>query len=302
MKKFDKKELLGSIRMPAIDWNMNFFGGHQQTIKKNWHYPSERHLAFETFYIISGSIVVDVFDNKIYLNSGDIMILSPNVWHETVSLAETTYFNFHFNLDDDRFVKNLMTHTILSFPVGSIKNTELVNSIEGLRLLLNKNMEYSFVEELTIQKNLLEFLVKIFFYESSDNKFGDSSQLKIASSLAFQIQTQLKNQIHAYFNEDFATVKTFKKISINTIYQELKISPSYGGSIFKNIYGYSPRQYLTNLKISQSKRLLKLPDVSVSNISNALGYNDSAHFTRQFKRWTNETPLQFRKKENKLDS
>ncbi|WP_373750829.1 helix-turn-helix domain-containing protein [Weissella soli] len=35
--------------------------------------------------------------------------------------------------------------------------------------------------------------------------------------------------------------------------------------------------------------------MNIFTISAALGYYDSAHFTRQFKRWTGETPYQFRK-------
>lgn len=65
--------------------------------------------------------------------------------------------------------------------------------------------------------------------------------------------------------------------------------------MFRNIYGYAPRQYLTKLKIAQAKRLLQMPDLSVIDISEALGYRDPAHFSRQFKKWTENTPYQYRK-------
>ncbi|AOT56407.1 helix-turn-helix transcriptional regulator [Weissella soli] len=295
MEKFKTKELQNSIRMPAMDWNITFFGGHQQAISKQWHYPLERHLAFETFYIVKGAIVVEVLDSQIHLNAGDIMVLSPNVWHETRSLAETTYFNFHFNLDDDRFVRNLMNQAILSFPSGSENSVEVAKSVEQLRCLLNENMEYSFIDELKIHKALSEFILNLFANDHATTNAIDASQLKIASSIAYGIRSKLQHQVHAYFNEDFLVPDKFQKVSIDKIYQELQISPSYGGSVFKKIYGYSPRQYLTKLKIAQAKRLLRLPDINIFTISAALGYNDSAHFTRQFKRWTGETPYQFRK-------
>lgn len=295
MEKFKTKELQNSIRMPAMDWNITFFGGHQQAISKQWHYPLERHLAFETFYVVTGAIVVKVLDSDIHLNAGDIMVLSPNVWHETISLAETTYFNFHFNLDDDRFVRSLMNQAILSFPSGSENTVEVAKSVEQLRCLLNENMEYSFIDELKIHKALSEFILNLFANDHATTNAIDASQLKIASSIAYGIRSKLQHQVHAYFNEDFLVPDKFQKVSIDKIYQELQISPSYGGSVFKKIYGYSPRQYLTKLKIAQAKRLLRLPDINIFTISAALGYNDSAHFTRQFKRWTGETPYQFRK-------
>ncbi|KGB50660.1 hypothetical protein LH61_03860 [Leuconostoc mesenteroides P45] len=291
MKSFEKKELQGSIRLPALDWNISFFGGHQQDIKSGWHYPSERHLAFEVFYIVEGAINVTAFDNTIRLESGDIMVLYPNVWHETTSLIDTTYFNFHFNLDDERFVTNLINQGILNFPNGSLKNITLIKSLDKLRNVLNKNMAYTFKDELKLQVLLSDFIFQLFSSEILEHTPLNSSQLKIASSIAYGIRTTLQKNIHSYFNVSNHS----SRLSIDKIYSDLKISPSYGGEVFKKIYGYAPRQYLTKLKIAQAKRLLQMPDLSVIDISEALGYRDPAHFSRQFKKWTENTPYQYRK-------
>ncbi|WP_404900054.1 helix-turn-helix domain-containing protein [Leuconostoc mesenteroides] len=40
---------------------------------------------------------------------------------------------------------------------------------------------------------------------------------------------------------------------------------------------------------------MQMPDLSVIDISEALGYRDPAHFSRQFKKWTENTPYQYRK-------
>lgn len=295
MKSFEKKELQGSIRLPALDWNISFFDGHQQDIKSGWHYPSERHLAFEVFYIVEGAINVTAFDNTIRLESGDIMVLYPNVWHETTSLTNTTYFNFHFNLDDERFVTNLINQGILNFPNGSLKNIPLIKSLDKLRDVLNKNMAYTFKDELKLHVLLSDFIFQLFSSEILEHTPLNSSQLKIASSIAYGIRTTLQKNIHSYFNEDFIVSDHSSRLSIDKIYSDLKISPSYGGEVFRKIYGYAPRQYLTKLKIAQAKRLLQMPDLSVIDISEALGYRDPAHFSRQFKKWTENTPYQYRK-------
>lgn len=303
MKSFKKKELQGSIRLPALDWNISFFGGHQQNIQSGWHYPLERHLAFEIFYVIKGSIVVTAFDNKIRLEAGDIMVLCPNVWHETSSLANTTYFNFHFNLDDERFFTHLIRQGVLHFPNGSLKSPELLNSIEHLRKLLNDDIIYTFKDELQIHTQLSDFIFHLFSNEMLEIAPLNSSQLKIASSIAYDIRTSLQNSTHNYLKKDFTDSDNNNsvRISIDKIYNDLKISPSYGGEVFKKIYGYSPRQYLTKLKISQSKKLLQMPDLNIIVISEALGYRDPAHFSRQFKKWTNNTPYQYRRNHDKKE-
>lgn len=74
----------------------------------------------------------------------------------------------------------------------------------------------------------------------------------------------------------------------------LGYSASSCNRIFRSVYGMSPRQYLSALKLKKAKLLLMEPELSVEAISIRLGYKDIAHFSRQFKRWTGESPGKFR--------
>jgi AraC-like DNA-binding protein len=44
----------------------------------------------------------------------------------------------------------------------------------------------------------------------------------------------------------------------------------------------------------KAETLLFDPDIKVTDIAYELGYNDSAHFSRAFKRWTGISPKHFR--------
>lgn len=74
----------------------------------------------------------------------------------------------------------------------------------------------------------------------------------------------------------------------------LGYSASSCNRIFRSVYGMSPRQYLSALKLKKAKLLLMEPELSVEAVSIRLGYKDIAHFSRQFKRWTGESPGKFR--------
>ncbi|TVV30611.1 helix-turn-helix transcriptional regulator [Weissella cibaria] len=47
--------------------------------------------------------------------------------------------------------------------------------------------------------------------------------------------------------------------------------------------------------MQEAQNWLLIPEIRIQDISYALGYSDPAHFTRQFKKWTGETPRQFQK-------
>ncbi|WP_127124575.1 helix-turn-helix transcriptional regulator [Pseudoflavitalea rhizosphaerae] len=63
----------------------------------------------------------------------------------------------------------------------------------------------------------------------------------------------------------------------------------------KKFTGFSPMNYLINIRISEAIRLLKKPDVQVTDIALDTGFYSSQHFATTFKKLTGHTPSQFRK-------
>ncbi|HEV8283104.1 MAG TPA: AraC family transcriptional regulator [Chitinophagaceae bacterium] len=64
----------------------------------------------------------------------------------------------------------------------------------------------------------------------------------------------------------------------------------------KNFTGFSPLNYLINIRISEAIKLLKRPDVHVTDIALDVGFYSSQHFATTFKKLTGYTPSEFRKK------
>lgn len=59
--------------------------------------------------------------------------------------------------------------------------------------------------------------------------------------------------------------------------------------------GTSYSQLLEELRHDLALYLLRDPDLQASEISRELGYRDPAIFTRAFRRWTGQTPSQYRR-------
>jgi len=58
--------------------------------------------------------------------------------------------------------------------------------------------------------------------------------------------------------------------------------------------GTSWRRVVDRVRMEESERLIVDPSLSLSQIARRVGYSDPAHFTRSFRRWTGESPSQFR--------
>lgn len=64
---------------------------------------------------------------------------------------------------------------------------------------------------------------------------------------------------------------------------------------FHSKYGIPPLKYVHALQISRAKALLSDTDLSISEISYRVGFNDSNYFTQLFKKTTGLTPSLFRR-------
>ena len=63
----------------------------------------------------------------------------------------------------------------------------------------------------------------------------------------------------------------------------------------KNYSGFSPLNYLINIRISEAIKLLKQQEVNVTDIAMQTGFYSSQHFATTFKKLTGYTPTGFRK-------
>ncbi|OGS20976.1 MAG: hypothetical protein A3J83_05950 [Elusimicrobia bacterium RIFOXYA2_FULL_40_6] len=102
---------------------------------------------------------------------------------------------------------------------------------------------------------------------------------------------ELSNRAKMYLEENMAN-----KICTNNLAKELHISPSRFAHIFKEINGCSATNYLTEMRLSQAKRILKASDKNISEIAYQVGFPDEHYFSRVFKKKEKCTPTQYRQK------
>ncbi|HEX2938120.1 MAG TPA: AraC family transcriptional regulator [Ruminiclostridium sp.] len=81
-------------------------------------------------------------------------------------------------------------------------------------------------------------------------------------------------------------------ISISELAYSLNMSDTNFCNSFKKVMGITPKEYITNLKLTHAKELLK--DQNVTEVAFDLGYENISHFIELFKKKYGITPKQFK--------
>jgi AraC-like DNA-binding protein len=134
-----------------------------------------------------------------------------------------------------------------------------------------------------------EFLIDLYAQEMTYNL------LKI-KGLYDVMQVDSNNFIHLAIQMMKNNISN--NITISEIAYSLNMSPANFSSKFKKITGLSPSEYLTNLKLMDSKRRLKAKNVT--EVAYDLGYENISHFIKLFKQKFGITPKQYMLKQCEL--
>lgn len=84
-------------------------------------------------------------------------------------------------------------------------------------------------------------------------------------------------------------------VTLLSIAEYLNISKNYFCSLFKQETGYNFLEYVTKIKMEWAKMLLKEGNYKTYEVSEMLGYREASYFSRLFRKYTNQSPAEYRK-------
>ena len=167
----------------------------------------------------------------------------------------------------------------------------------GKVFLLNNHLVYLNLKEVgTIIENIKWELIKQEIgYQTRTNHLIDELLILITRQLTRQ------NNSGRDFPQTFMKLEQTlrKSLSYQWTVEEMAALVGLGTTAFnervKSYSGFSPLNYLINIRISEAIRLLKREEINVTNIALETGFYSSQHFSTTFKKLTGYTPSEFRK-------
>lgn len=148
----------------------------------------------------------------------------------------------------------------------------ILNKVEQLLL---KNLSPDHFSQFELKVTFMNILQEI--VNSARNSEYDFTLQQVSKVI---------NYMHAHYEEN---------IFISELAEIFHIDSRRIASLFERITGMTPVHYLMKYRVSKAKDLLKLTDLSISEIAEAVGYQDHFYFSRVFKKTTAQSPSAYRK-------
>ena len=221
-------------------------------------------------YIIKGQIDGNVNNTPLYLKSGEIIFIPPQIKHT---------FKYDYHYSQEVFWMHFTGYGIRSLLKALHLDSLKIYSIgiqEDCNLLF-----HSIIHELQLKNDyynelcsgyLMTLLTKISRYTTGTN----------------------------YDNNDLLGVLTYmhktytQKHSIKELSTICNLTPYHFIHKFKAHTGLSPMKYLSSIRFEQAKKLLSSSNLNVSEVSHTIGYNDPLYFSKLFKKHTGASPSAYR--------
>ena len=100
--------------------------------------------------------------------------------------------------------------------------------------------------------------------------------------------------IRVHYLLSFMETNLERNILLSELASLTRLSNSRLRHLLKTETGLSPKQTLSNLRLSRAKVLLEETPLSIDQIALKVGWQDRSHFERRFKRLFGITPAQYR--------
>ncbi|AGT33538.1 AraC family transcriptional regulator [Geobacillus genomosp. 3] len=130
-----------------------------------------------------------------------------------------------------------------------------------------------------------------------------ASELKRAAldelgRIAADLDAWRQQQAHGKLGKakDYIDRHYAEPLTLDDVAEYIGMSPYYFSKLFKEHFGVTFIDYVTNVRIERAREALAHTDQSLKEICFSVGYNDPNYFSRVFKKQTGLSPSEYRKK------
>ena len=244
----------------------------------DWHSTLHTHPFTELFYVVDGKGEFNIQGQRFPVKPNDFVIINPQVEHTELSSPDEPLEYIVLGINGLSF-SNLTPVSEGGHPFSFFNlRDEQKDILRYLNAMVQEATSQSMSYELVCH-NLLEILlIKILRHQHFDLEVGKQS--KATKDISF-----IKHYLETYYHES---------IQLEDLASMTHLSRFYISHSFKKEIGMSPMEYFIDIRIKESKILLRTTNYSISQVADIVGFTTPTYFSKQFRKSTGISPTDYR--------
>lgn len=246
-----------------------------------------RHTFFELLFFTQALGNHEVDFNHYPVENNSVHFVSPGQIHK-LSLKKNKGYVLCFTEDfvslksKGRFSETFPFYDSSNYPVLKL-NKEMAKQVDELILSLSSELKLNNTNSMDICRSYLNIILlklKGYFYETNKENKQDITD-----------KTEKVSLFKKLINENYLSHKNVSEYA-----EDLSVSPNHLNAMCKKQEGKTATQFIQERILLESKRLLYATEMNIKEISFYLNFDDVPYFNRFFKKQTQLTPIEYRRK------
>lgn len=177
---------------------------------------------------------------------------------------------------------------------------DIIKKLQNRDFDENKDSKFGIFSDIvtTEIENATEKLLDILESTEKTAILGDSALMELFYNIAIGENAKMLHKMFLEDNYESKIANALKIIhdcynqnhEIDNLARICDMSVSSFHTHFKNITSHTPLQYIKKIRLSKAKDLLVKNDLKVVDVADRLGYDNPAHFSRDFKNYFGYSP------------
>lgn len=271
----------GTIAFPCAAYESRH--GSKTSDAIAWHWHEE----LEIIYLKEGTMKLQIPASEYKIRKGDLIILNGNVLHYAVGAPDCELCSIVFSPFLLTGNSSTVFYTKYIQPLLScahftmLQNTE-ADIVNSFLTAFNALRDDSFAYEFTAREQLSKIMLRLYQHLEKHLYIQDRG-----NNTNIQRTAKMLEYIQTHYSET---------ITLQTIAQSANLGERECLRCFKRTIGESPIQYLLKYRLMQSaSMLLAKPSDDIAEIAAACGFDYPSYYSKQFKRFYQCTPKDYRR-------
>lgn len=249
--------------------------------ENDWESFPHSHYYTEIFFIKSGTGHMKIENESIPLSANNLVLIGAQVLH-------TEFSNPSAPLD------------------------YYVLGVEGLKINTDRPVEYSVVNASSNVAQIRQCFDNILSeMHNRPEGYAEVCQHYLAilvllicrkDHISYELVDAPNSSHECHKVKRYIETNYHDKITLDSLASNCNLTKYYLSHKFTEFYRKSPIAYLTEVRITAAKDLLKTTNLSIEEIASGTGFSSSSYFSQTFQKFCHMSPQQYRKAQTKTAS